>query len=221
MHPLPLVFMLGLLICAAPAVAGSWLREPGESFMSISTTTRQQNGMRTSETGFFFERGVSRHFTFGLDVHQVSTGAGHRLAFVRMPLPWRHPKNRLAFEFALGRHTDGHDWYPMQKVTLSYGRPLSTRWGPGWLNMDLAREMRHGSGRIDKLDLTIGLSADRKINPMLQIETARIPGRSLFWAALPGLRLKGRKGSQWVLSPEVRANPNRSMGLKFALWKEF
>jgi hypothetical protein len=221
MRPLPVIFMLGLLTLAAPAAAGAWLREPGDSFMSISSTTREQNGMRSSDTGFFFERGVNRHFTFGLDVHQGSAGAGHRLAFVRTQLPWRHPSNRLALEFALGRHTDGNDWYPMQKVTLSYGRPLSTRWGEGWLNMDLARELRRGSSRIDKLDLTIGLSTDRRINPMLQIETARMPGRALSWAVLPGLRVKGRNDTQWVLSPEIRATPDRSLGLKFALWKEF
>jgi hypothetical protein len=144
------------------------------------------------------------------------------MAFVRLPLLWRHPRNKLAFEFALGRHTDGNDWYPMQKVMLSYGKPLTTRWGPGWLNMDLAREMRHGSGgRIAKLDLTIGLSTDRNFNPMLQIETARIPGQPLFWAVLPGFRLRGKNNTHWVLSPEVRANPNRSVGLKFAIWKEF
>lgn len=221
MHLLPLLIMLGLLAFAAPTAAGSWLREPGDSFVSISSTMRQQSGMRTSETGFFFERGVSRHFTFGLDLHQASTGSGHRLAFVRTPLRWRHGRNRLAFEFAAGRHTDGTDWYPMQKVMLSFGRPLSTRWGQGWLNIDLARELRRGSGRIDKLDLTIGLSADRKINPMLQIETARIPGHPLFWGVLPGLRIRGQKGVQWVLSPEVRANPHRTLGLKFALWREF
>lgn len=109
----------------------------------------------------------------------------------------------------------------MYKFTLSYGKGFQTGWGDGWLAVDTALELRTHDALYRKLDITAGLSSDRLLNPLIQIETAYAPDHSLYWRARPSVMIRTKKSSAtWVLGLE-RNDARSDTGLKLAIWNEF
>lgn len=211
------------VVLASSAQAGAWLRDKGTGFASTSGTLRQYQGLMTQETGVFIEYGLAKRLTVGLDYNQGSTAAGHALFFARVPLGKPRERYRFSAELGLGMHFVGNFQGQMYKVTLSYGRSLSTRFGSGWLALDLASEHRQGlPGPTIKLDSTLGLTGERRVQPMLQIETSRPAVGGTNWAVIPSIRIRGKKKLTWVIGAEQKsAGGNKSIGLKLSLWRAF
>lgn len=204
------------------AAAGAWLRDKGKGFTSIGATIRKTPGYYDYETTAYSEHGLAPKLTIGLDVNQTPGLTGHALAFARVPLIGHPDTSRLALEIGIGAHQLIGAWYPMQKLTLSYGRGFDGPWGPGWYNLDLATERRKGlQHSILKLDATIGLSGQARVQPLLQIETARIADLPLLWSLTPAIRIRDDNQRNWLIGVEYRSADIRTTGLKFAIWREF
>jgi len=128
----------------------------------------------------------------------------------------------LATELALGGAHYHNNWKTMHKLTLSYGRAFDSAWGPGWLAIDGAYEKRGTSLEpILKLDATVGLSDDKHLRPMLQIETAKISGQPLFYTITPSLKIPLPRNAQLLIGVQHRMTTQRSLGLKVAVWHRF
>lgn len=107
----------------------------------------------------------------------------------------------------------------MYKTILSYGRGVKTKHGYGWLSVDAAIERR--SDAIAKLDATLGLPKRKRFAPMVQVELAKATGQPLFWAVTPAIRYETQKFGTLVVGLEGRQSVRRSIGVKFALWRDF
>ncbi len=130
---------LGALLLAlalpAPAAAGAWLKEKGAKYLAFSI----DGGTDDAWTGLYAEWGVTEALTIGLAAGRGGS-SGRAFAFVRRAVPaaladplTTRIGGRLAYELGAGL-VDGDG---ASSVTLSYGRPLTTRWGDGWANVDL------------------------------------------------------------------------------------
>ena len=221
-----LIPLLLALLCTAspgPANAGAWLREPGRSFLSTAGTLRRGDPDARQEVSVYAEYGLSPRLTFGADVNERPGITGHATLFARLPLNRPDARNRLALESALGGHHWRGDCDPMYRLSLSYGRGFITRRGAlGWLDIAAGYERRLGMTRpIYKLDATLGLSAPGRIHPVLQVETAHIPGRSLIWAVAPGVLIDTRRNASWLIGLERKSAGRDTVGLRIALWQWF
>lgn len=183
------VLLLILALWPGLAAAGAWPRAAGEVYVSTS-----QEAGPDGWTGLYVEYGGPRNLTFGLDVgghlasglnayRQGLTASpevdGRAIAFVRVPLApealsARFPGWVAAAEFGLGADFETEpelEILPRARVGLSIGRPLSTRWGDGWTNLDLRVEvggaaMRYGLGVVaglrprERLTVEMGVFAE-------------------------------------------------------------
>ncbi|TDK42152.1 hypothetical protein [Antarcticimicrobium luteum] len=219
-----LVPLLIALSCAAPpAGAGAWQRETGRGFVSTTGTLRQGDPDARQELSVYADYGLAPRLTIGADVNERPGIAGHAVLFARLPLSRPGARARLAAEAAFGGHHWRGAWDPMYRLTLSYGRGSTTRSGAtGWLALDAAYERRLGMNvPIYKLDATLGLSAPGRLRPILQVETAHIPGQPLIWAVTPGVLIDSRRNATWLIGLERKSAGRDTVGLKIALWRWF
>ncbi|WP_058282077.1 hypothetical protein [Ruegeria denitrificans] len=216
-----LVF-LSLLLSAAPAWPGAWLREQGTAFTAASITAfKDPDGSYDYNTALYAEYGYRPNLTIGLDFDESRDYYGHALLFARIPVADFDKWGRFAVEFGAGAHHRQLQAWAMYKLTLSYGKGFQTSWGNGWIALDTALEYRTHDAVFRKLDFTAGLSSDRLLNPLVQIETAYAPDRSLHWRARPSVMIRARDSkTTWVVGLE-RKDARSDTGLKIALWNEF
>jgi len=217
--------LLALIFCvtaAQPAGAGAWLREKGAGFVSLTTTLRNLDGSWQTENGFYLEYGLAPRLTLGVDVNDIPGLAGHALVFARLPIGPPDRPTKIALELGVGGHQWQGQWGKMLKSTLSVGRGFSSRWGDGWVNIDTAVEVRNlFPDPAFKLDATIGLSAGRRVRPILQIETTYISGSPLIWSVIPGVLIDGAKNTTWQIGVARKTAGQSSLGLKIGLWRQF
>ena len=218
-----LVCVLLLIAAATSATAGAWLRAKGTGFASTTSTVRQFSDQIWQETSVYIEYGLGKRLTMGVDYNQGSTTSGHALLFARIPLGKPNHKYRFSAELGLGMHYLGYFQGKMHKLTLSYGRSVTTRFGPGWLAIDLASEQRQGlPGPTIKLDTTFGLTGERRLQPMIQIETSQPAIGPINWAIIPSIRIRGKKKRTWVIGAERKSTGGfSSIGVRLAFWHEF
>lgn len=216
---LPLAPLLCAL-CAQPAAGGAWMREPGRGFASASATLRSSDAGGAYELGYYGDIGVMPWLTLGADLNDNNDGAGHVLLFARLPL-LKRGDTRVAAEAAAGGGGYRGDWRLMHRLTLSFGHEFAGSGFSGWASADAAYEQRTGSEGFWKLDAAIGLNRPGRTAPLLQIETAKVPGQPLYYTITPSLRFPLRGGRELVAGLEQRRAERRSLGLKFALWHKF
>ncbi|MEX0348689.1 MAG: hypothetical protein AB3N15_04630 [Paracoccaceae bacterium] len=217
-----LLISLMVLGGSAPGYAGAWLQEKGRGFLSATTTGYRPGATVEYRSAIYAEYGLMSRLTLGIDVNDRAANSGHALAFARLPLSPSEWQNRFAIELGTGAHHTLGRTAAMHKITLSYGRNLVSGLGPGWIAADTALEYRTGlNQKIRKFDLTMGLSADRRVNPLLQIETAHVRGGDLYWTLTPALLIRGKKGRRWLIGLERRSAHPEGFGLKFGFWRNF
>ncbi len=223
-RPIPrLIPLLLALFCAAPpATAGAWMRETGHGFLALSDTARQGAPDARRELSVYADLGLSPCLAIGIDVNEHPRSAGHALLFARLPFSRPAARTRLAVEAALGGHHGRGIWNPMYRLTLSLGRGFRTRRGAGWYAIDAGYERRLGTpAPIYKLDATLGLSSPGRLHPILQVETALIPGQPLFWTLSPGLLIDTGRDTTWLVGLEHKSAERETLGIKLALWHRF
>lgn len=210
------------LTAAQSAFAGAWLREKDTAFQAVSSTLLRNDTGLSYETKVFAEYGFGPRLTIGMDVNENSAAGGHALLFARIPLGKQAQGTRYAVEFGFGGHHWLNEWSKMYKVALAAGRSFESRWGNGWMGLDVAYERRLGNAKpIYKLDAVIGLSSGKRFRPMLKLETAYSSGNSLAWTLTPTVLVKGRKKTTWVIGVEYRSARQKSIGLNIGFWRQF
>ncbi|WP_122073217.1 hypothetical protein [Pseudophaeobacter sp. EL27] len=239
---------LALALCTAalplPATAGAWKHPVDGGFAATSFTLRRSDQGLVSEFGFYRDFGVSPHFDLGIDLtHQGSQRvglpgrhsgqqSGHVLVFARLPLRQGASKTQIAAELALGSNHTNLLWHPMYRVSLSAGRSKATQHGNLWGNLDLIYEQRGDAPHpLWKVNGSFGLDSNRRVSPLLQIETSFGRDTDLSYSLTPSLRIKlagfsfaGKQrfeNSELTIGLEYRRANTQSLGLKIALWQRF
>ncbi|WP_281995365.1 hypothetical protein [Ruegeria faecimaris] len=217
-----IALILHLLLMASPAWSGAWLREKDAAFTAASLTAfRLPEDGYDYKTSLYAEWGYSQNLTVGFDFEQNQDLYGHALIFARVPVADLGQWGRFAAEFGAGAYHKHERAWAQYKVTLSYGKGFQSALGSGWIAIDAAIENRTHDNIYRKLDLTTGLSSDRLINPLIQIETAYRSGHSIYWKARPSVMIRTKDSSTtWVLGVE-RNDARKNTGIKLALWNEF
>ena len=222
-HMVRLFLLLCLMLAiGGPGFAGAWLREKGAVFTAASATLfREEDEGFKFKSAFYAEWGARPKLTIGLDLEEHQDAYGHALIFARIPVAEFGKAGRLAAEFGAGVHHRQSDAWSLYKTTLSYGKGIRTRWGGGWIALDAALEYRKREGLFRKLDFTTGLSSERRLDPLLQIETSYEPGRPLYWSVRPAVIYRPRTGkTNWIIGAEKNSARDHP-GLKFALWLNY
>ena len=221
MRPLLSALILSLL-AATPAQSGAWLREHGEAFLAVTATLRRGDPQAQLENAIYGEYGLRPRLTLGIDINQRPGISGHALLFARFPLNSDTARTRLAIEAAVGGYHWQGQWRPMYKTALALGRPIKLRGVPGWLALDAAIEQRVGTpAPMLKLDATLGLSGAARVQPILQIETARSSGLPFMWSVTPGITIKGPNDTTWLLGVEAKSVLQKTVGIKLGFWRRF
>ena len=210
-----------MLAAAPPGSAGPWPRAEGAGFFSASYTARPQRAGQAHEASVYGEYGLTARLTAGADLHWQDGDAGHVLIFARYPLP-QVQELRSAVQLAAGGYRGSGRSGGMARLTLTSGRGLRTRYGPGWWSVDAAAEWRKGRpGPVWKLDATLGLTPDWKLKPLLQVEASKLEGQDLVWSLLPGVRIRAGRNRSVVASAEYRSAARRTLGIRIGVWQEF
>ncbi|MTI03160.1 hypothetical protein [Roseibium sp. RKSG952] len=217
-----ITIILYVFVSAGPVWAGAWLREKGHGFTAVAVSGFAENdGTRKYKSSLYAEWGLRPKLTIGLDAEEHQDQYGHAVVFARFPLADLGDPGRFAAELGLGAHHRGLQSWAMYKATLSYGKGLQTGLGNGWLAVDTALEYRTHADLIRKLDVTVGLSTDRLLDPLLQIETYYAPGYPFYWSARPSLMIRPRKGKfTWIVGVE-KTSAQDAIGARLALWRDF
>jgi len=216
------IVLLLALLSAPPAWSGAWLREKGAAFTAASVTAfKEADGGYDYSSSLYAELGFRPKLTIGFDFEENRDLYGHALLFARVPVADFDRWGRFATEFGVGAHHRHAQAWALYKFTLAYGKGFQTGWGNGWLAIDAALENRTHEAIYRKLDITAGLSAQRLVNPLIQVETAYTSGKSLFWRVRPSVMISTRKRRiTWVLGLE-RTGTRNDTGLKIAIWNTF
>lgn len=216
------LLLLSLLLAAAPAWPGAWLREQDAAFTAVSVTAfKEPDGGYDYKSALYAEWGKKPNLTIGLDFEENRDLYGHALLFARVPVADFDRWGRVAAELGAGAHHRQRRAWAMYKVTLSYGTGFQTGWGSGWLAIDTALEYRTHDAVFRKLDVTAGLSAQRLLNPLIQVETSYTSDKSLAWKVRPSVMIRPRNSqTTWVLGLE-RNDARRETGIKVAVWNDF
>ena len=208
-----LLLLTILLVTGPPLLAGPWPRPRGESYVFAG----HEGGM-DGWTSFYAETGLPRDLTLGVDAGGHATGLmtgdpdrpvdGRLRVFVRMPVlsapdrragrpGWLEPW-LAAVEIGIGPDFEEDGATPLRwGAGLTVGRPLETRFGPGWTTLDLratlggSRPARFNAGYVvgvkptDRLTLELGLFAEVEdatywaVAPTMQYELGELGGARL------------------------------------------
>ncbi len=207
--------------------AGPWPRDRGDGFIALTADgTRRQ---------IYAEYGIGFDLTLGIEVTQIRGHAYPVIAgFVRRPL-WQgrggwilSMENWLESRESLAARSWAHMAGTRElaaRLGLSLGRGFESRWGAGWMVLDLQVERvltedwiaaRHSA----KLDATLGLQQSDALKLMVQAQGwMRQGGR-------PQLRIETaaayRLGpAHLVAAPSVGVVGPRDPRFKLGLWLEF
>lgn len=210
--------LLCAVIMAGPVMAGPWLRDPRISFLSLQSTPRTNGEV---EYGIFGERGITPWLTLGVDLNDNGS-SGHALAFARFPIlrgNWV-----ASVDVAAGGHRYKSDTGAMARVLFGLGRNIELWGAPGWAALNVGPEWRQGNGGMAwKADGVVGFKADRKVNPILSVETYLAPNNDLYWSVIPGILVRGKqKDRTWQIGLEQKTGPSESVtGLRVGYWIDF
>jgi hypothetical protein len=219
----------------APLGAGSWPREAGTGFASL--TQWQGGGGSGGYTALYAEYGLTPRLTLGLDAGRSVAGHDKSVLFLRLPI-LRVLGGPVAAELGYGTIAG----QAVLRPGLSWGRSLSRPRWQGWLSVDTRLEWGMDSKTLDeKTDFTLGLTLlDPQGHPadwtfMLQLQTGVVdigqqlfllqtegikPGAS-FIRLVPSLTYRLREGLHLELGYVLGLDSRGGQGIKLGLWTQF
>ena len=218
---------LALLLLSGPALAGAWLREGGDTFLSFSYEAPSDADGWAS---LYAERGLRPWLTLGLDAgRSAGRGEGEAILFARTTVGPQGEAMRQAVELGFGARLDEAGTpRPAFRAGLSWGRGFDSRYGTGWMAVD-GSVTSYGSlggaaddeGSTLKLDTTFGLRPTEDSVATFQVFWSRSGGDEAALRVVPsyGRRLRGSTFGRLGLVLGTGAAPR--IGLKIGLSTEF
>lgn len=227
--PRPWGAFCALILSCLPGIAlpGAWPREAGTVFVSFSQELTDSRGRSNSpeagHSSLYAEIGFENRLTLGLDTGRNNHFKDWKLlVFLRRPLDDGTGVNRYAVELGLGKGS-GDDSGPRIHTGLSWGRGLTTRWGPGWSGIEGSYEWRPDNGkRVWKADLTLGIKPSDRHIWMMQVQSGDYPGASPYLRLSPSyVRRIGRGETRLQLGLSYDLTGHPTHGIKLGSWMSF
>jgi len=216
--------ILALILCPALAKAGAWMREPGQTFVSFSTSSDIQSG-----GGLRFDDGVSIFVDHGLRPGLTIGATGWStgkvtevMAFAALPVATQSRDN-WAITLGLGGYRDrGQANRPIVQLAASWGRGFVTSLGSGWIEAEtsITRRMRPGL-TVFKANLTLGLSHSEKGKVIVQVFTSKEGAGAITAKLAPSyaLRISGR--TEVVFGGTFGVVGDRTRQVSIGTWMSF
>lgn len=212
-------------LATAIASAGPWPREAGATFLSFSTLVTSPSDSIGDDvqtfTSIYYERGMQRQLTFGLDAGFNDEWDYSVLAFVKAPIMQSADPHKFAVRFGLGT-IDG----PTQDYTAMagayWGRGFESGFGPGWASLDLQARYRFDAGdTVLKADATLGVKPSDRLKLILQVQTGDYPGSEPFIRLAPSVVWSIGEGRHIEFGGQIGVLNDDRVGLKLGTWFEF
>ena len=218
-----LVLTLLCHLCAAPALAGAWLREESTGFSATSFGVGYFYDL-TQDT--YLEYGLRPELTLGADISTFRSRwglqSGAATLFLRFPLGTPTDRGRWAYELGAGATWIGEEVAPHVKATLSWGRGITLGDRGGWLAVDASVRWDFGLGTSQvKLDGTAGLDFTGQTTGVLQAFVTQTQ-TGTFTKIAPSIVFapQGRKFRIQIGSEIPVSAPEDTM-LKLGFWRSF
>lgn len=211
--------MILCLLWSQSALAGAWMQEHKQGFLSYSTVYDDTGRL---DGTIYLEYGLRPKLTFGakVDVDMTSgqVGDGTAFVFARKPIPTGDRAFKLAYDFGVGS-TFGGETDPILRAGFSYGRGIKAWDKHGWLAIDAAAEWTiDDTPDTYKLDTTLGLALSDRFKVMMQVFVSETGGDvtttlapSLIWQPRP-------KAPSFVIGIE---GEDGTFALKLGMWRSF
>lgn len=222
-----------LLLVAGPVWAGAWPREQGRTFVSLSQTF--STGVETllaptqtltAWTGLYAEYGLTGKLTVGLDAGTGSgpdASIGTGLVFARYPVWQSAGGQRVAADLGIGWRNDSEEGQDLRiRPGLAWGRGFESRWGQGWLGVEVSAEwLMPSQQQIYKADFTAGIKPDDRWMLIGQVQTGRYPDSGALIRIAPSVVRAIGPMTHLQLGLEATVLGDDSIGGKLGLWFEF
>lgn len=205
-----------LILSAAQANAGAWLRDPGEVFLSFSVEA-EVDAPANGYVSAYAEYGMRRSLTLGLDFGGNRSGGQKAVGFIRWPLDGGDGPWRLAAEAGLGL-IDGS---AVLRPGLSAGYGFAAGAHGGWLAFDSRATIGQGGLVLWETESTLGLRMSDHRAFMLQLSATALPDGEDHVRMTPSLLLGRETGRQIELGVAAGLAGDDRLSLKFALWRRF
>lgn len=205
----------GLVVLAAPAVAGPWPRGAHEGF--ASATWRGTPEGRGDYAALYLEYGATERLTFGLDAGRAIDGSGKSVIFLQWAQRRRVAGLHLSWQLGLGRV----DERAVVRPGVSLGRSFGEGHRTGWVAADALAEIGGDATTDLKLDVTLGVTRGGGRKALLQLQTGREWGDPPFARieAVAVMPLRGR--SALTLGVFHDLDPDGTGGIALGLWQRF
>jgi len=212
--------LLMFLLLASPAQAGPWPREKGHVFLSVGGVSEidQTTGTIATFSTLYGEYGITEKITFGVDLGSDGRRSSKAVIFLRHPLTDAAKEIKLAAEIGLGFVNGDKALRP----GLSIGRGYTLGKRNGWMTADSRVVIFEGISNIQfESDLTIGLSASKRLKLILQLQTG-IPAHDTSYIRLaPSVVFERKPGRHTEFGVTAGIKGVSGLGLKIGSWFEF
>lgn len=217
------ILLLTCQLCAAPALAGAWLREKGKTFVASTFSITYFYDISQST---YLEYGLRDELTLGADIttFQSSLGlqSGSATLFLRLPLGEPTDRGRWTYDLGAGAGWVGDIVSPHVKAGLSWGRGFSVKEKNGWLSVDASVKWDFGLGSQEiKLDSTAGLDFSNFASGMLQLFVSSTPAGT-FTKVAPSVIFSPKGGKyRFQVGSEIPVDAPENTSIKLGLWRQF
>lgn len=221
-----LVISLILGLIPAPVLAGAWPREQGKTFLSFGTTlSAPYDDLGQDQQLFhqlYFERGLARDLTFGLDAGTDMDAAYSVTAFLRRPIKLGFNQDVFALQAGLGVASSGGGTDYLLEFGPSWGRGIDTPLGTGWMSADASAQYNTGLDELGlSADFTVGINPTERSKLILQVQTGQAAGSDPFVRLAPSYVRQFAQGRYLELGAQVGVVGDTRAGVKLGSWLEF
>lgn len=210
-------------IAVAPgwAAAAAWPREEGGSFLSFTLRSTLDGPDFGDYASLYYEYGLTEKLTFGLDVGgNIANGQTTAIAFLRHPVFQGDGPDVFALSLGVGVTDRPGGASATLRPGFSWGRPISGRWGSGWLGIESTFALYDDGGSLAKIEGTFGINHANGSLTILQAILSDPSGGSheLAIEAAHVFKIADRSFVELGLSYEFR---QRTTVAKLGVWQSF
>lgn len=125
-------FILSVWLPGA-ALAGPWMRDTKEVFLSFSS---QIDRDRNSYTGLYGEYGLNDRNTLGFELGYTNVGETSVMIWLQRRLDSGEGPNRLTYSTGFGAFVRGGEVFPTGQAGIAWGRGFEKFLGGGWITVE-------------------------------------------------------------------------------------
>jgi len=211
---------------AGRLTAGPWPREEGKSFLSVSTSfSWPQDALGHDQwrySSVYYEYGLRRRLTFGLDAGSNADGNYAAFVFLRTPILESAKPHLFSLRAGLGATGGGAGHDTVVMAGAAWGRGFESRFGGGWATLDLQAHYLVDAGElIVKADATVGVKPTDKWKVMMQVQSGSYPNNDPFLRLAPSVAWSWAPGRHLEIGGQIGLVNDDRVGLKIGTWFEF